>query len=61
VQVEDHLARADIAPYLLHLGTDASLLIVGRPRGHPFPTRIGPVTHAALHHVTCPVAVVPYE
>ncbi|MEU3192890.1 hypothetical protein ABZ686_20140 [Streptomyces sp. NPDC006992] len=32
-----------------------------RTRGHPFPTRIGPVTHAALHHAACPVAVVPHR
>ncbi|SCK11372.1 Nucleotide-binding universal stress protein, UspA family [Streptomyces sp. WMMB 714] len=62
VAVEEHPARADAAPHLLRLAADASLLVVGRrTRGHPFPTRIGPVTHAVLHHVACPVAVVPHE
>ncbi|MFF3745863.1 universal stress protein [Streptomyces kronopolitis] len=38
----------------------AELLAVGR-RLHrpPLAPRVGPVAHAALHHVACPVAVVP--
>jgi nucleotide-binding universal stress UspA family protein len=40
----------------------AELLVVGRRRHHPpFAPRVGPVTHAAIHHVTCPVAVVPHD
>lgn len=62
VQVENHPVRAETAPYLVHLTADAALLVVGRrTRGHPYPTRIGPVTHSVLHHVACPVAVVPHE
>ncbi|MGW7579017.1 universal stress protein [Streptomyces sp. NPDC054765] len=40
----------------------AGLLVVGR-RLHrpPLAPRVGPVAHAAIHHVTCPVAVVPHE
>ncbi|WP_314174737.1 universal stress protein [Streptomyces winkii] len=50
------------APYLLQVSTDAALLTVGRrTRGHPFPTRIGPVAHALLHHSPRPVAVIPHE
>lgn len=40
----------------------AELLVVGRRRHHPHLTpRVGPVTHAAVHHVSCPVAVVPHD
>ncbi|MGI5256107.1 universal stress protein [Streptomyces angustmyceticus] len=40
----------------------ADLLVVGR-RLHrpPLAPRLGPVAHAALHHVTCPIAVVAHE
>ncbi|MFG2223315.1 universal stress protein [Streptomyces sp. NPDC048644] len=39
----------------------AELVAVGRRLHHLLPApRIGPVAHAAIHHVTCPVAVVPY-
>ncbi|MGW4898558.1 universal stress protein [Kitasatospora sp. NPDC004240] len=35
--------------------------MVGRRSRHaPVGARLGPVTHAAIHHVRCPVAVVPY-
>ncbi|MER7572590.1 universal stress protein [Streptomyces sp. NPDC126514] len=37
------------------------LAVVGRRRGLPQQAwRLGAVAHAALHHVPCPVAVVPY-
>ncbi|WP_327701009.1 universal stress protein [Streptomyces decoyicus] len=40
----------------------AELLAVGRRRHHPFlAPRVGPVAHAAIHHATCPVAVVPHD
>ncbi|WP_329154181.1 universal stress protein [Streptomyces sp. NBC_01456] len=40
----------------------AELLAVGRRRHRPFlAPRVGPVAHAAIHHVTCPVAVVPHD
>lgn len=40
----------------------AELLVVGRRRHHPFlAPRVGPVAHAAMHHATCPVAVVPHD
>jgi len=40
----------------------AELLVVGRRRHHPPLTpRVGPVAHAAMHHVACPVAVVPHD
>ncbi len=40
----------------------AELLAVGRRRHRPFlAPRVGPVAHAAIHHATCPVAVVPHD
>ncbi|MFG2859217.1 universal stress protein [Streptomyces sioyaensis] len=40
----------------------AGLLAVGRRRHRPFlAPRVGPVAHAAIHHVTCPVAMVPHD
>lgn len=63
-QVPTEISTGSVAiiPHLLNAGADAALVVVGRrTRGHPFPTRIGPVTHGMLHHAACPVAVVPYE
>ncbi len=40
----------------------AELLAVGRRRHRPFlAPHVGPVAHAAIHHATCPVAVVPHD
>lgn len=40
----------------------AALLVVGRKLHRPpLAPRVGPVAHAAIHHVTCPIAVVPHE
>ncbi|MCQ4205692.1 universal stress protein [Streptomyces longispororuber] len=43
--------------------SEAGLVVVGRRRRHePYiGPRTGPVAHAALHHVLCPVAVVPHD
>ncbi|MFJ9846630.1 universal stress protein [Kitasatospora sp. NPDC101155] len=39
----------------------ARLLVVGRrTRWLPLGAHLGPVAHAVIHHVRCPVAVVPY-
>ncbi|MER5379864.1 universal stress protein [Streptomyces sp. NPDC002688] len=46
---------------LVRAATGASLLVVGhRLAERPLGPRTGPVTHAAIHHVGCPVAVVPH-
>ncbi|MEU2602675.1 universal stress protein [Streptomyces hirsutus] len=47
---------------LVQAARDAGLLVVGR-RGieHQVGVYTGPVTHAVLHHVRCPVAVVPHD
>lgn len=40
----------------------AALLAVGRRLHRPLlAPRVGPVAHAAIHHVACPVAVVPHD
>ncbi|WP_328500547.1 universal stress protein [Streptomyces sp. NBC_00457] len=50
------------AQLLLNAAADAGLLVVGR---RIRPTRLGaqtgPVAHAVMHHVRCPVAIVPHE
>lgn len=47
---------------LVRAASGASLLVVGRRMTErPTGPRTGPVTHAAIHHVGCPVAVVPHE
>ncbi|MFD4510324.1 universal stress protein [Streptomyces sp. NPDC058457] len=46
---------------LVRASTGASLLVVGhRLADRPVGPRTGPVTHAAIHHAGCPVAVVPH-
>ncbi|WP_405578407.1 universal stress protein [Streptomyces sp. NBC_01092] len=49
------------AEALLNTSQDAALLVVGR-RTDPQAAegRLGPVTHAVVHHARCPVAVVPH-
>ncbi|MFG3497274.1 universal stress protein [Streptomyces sp. NPDC047928] len=50
------------ADHLVEAANDASLVVVGRRiRRSPVGAHIGPVTHAALHHATTPVAVVPHH
>ncbi|MFE1456847.1 universal stress protein [Streptomyces sp. NPDC058735] len=49
------------AEALLNASREADLLVVGRRTGPRSPEgRLGPVTHAVLHHARCPVAVVPH-
>ncbi|MER6147402.1 universal stress protein [Streptomyces hirsutus] len=58
--------RADVmllqpAEALLNASREAALLIVGRRTGpQAAEGRLGPVTHAVLHHARCPVGVVPH-
>ncbi|MFE0516045.1 universal stress protein [Streptomyces sp. NPDC058964] len=48
--------------HLVDAAREACLVVVGRRvRRSPLGPRIGPVTHAVLHHATAPVAVVPYD
>ncbi|MFE4513861.1 universal stress protein [Kitasatospora sp. NPDC056783] len=62
VAVTTDLIRGKAAVDLVDAATTARLLVVGR-RLRRMPLRhhhLGPVAHAAIHHVHCPVAVVPY-
>ncbi|WP_042365681.1 universal stress protein [Streptacidiphilus neutrinimicus] len=49
----------DPAAVLVEEAEKASLLVVGRRRHRPV-SALGPVVHAAVHHASCPVAVVPH-
>ncbi|MFW6723894.1 universal stress protein [Streptomyces sp. MAR4 CNY-716] len=63
VETERALLDGEVAPSLLEEAAGAQLLIGGR-RMHKhlrFPTLIGPVTHALMHHAASPLAVVPHE
>ncbi|MFI2435897.1 universal stress protein [Streptomyces sp. NPDC018693] len=62
VDVVEHTAHGSASQVLLAAAAHARLTVVGR-RLHPSPLmwKLGPVAHAALHHVPCPVAVVPHD
>ncbi|WP_406253787.1 universal stress protein [Streptomyces chartreusis] len=61
VEVTELVEEGRPAQQLLHAAQDAGLLIVGR---RIRPARVGmhtgPVAHAVMHHVRCPVAIVPH-
>ncbi|WP_156724899.1 universal stress protein [Streptomyces apocyni] len=60
VSVTEHVEIGSAGQVLLSAAPRARLLVVGRRvRRSPVGPRIGSVAHAALHHATCPVAVVP--
>ncbi|MBD0842099.1 MULTISPECIES: universal stress protein [unclassified Streptomyces] len=60
VPVIKHTAAGPAAQVLLTASAHACLAVVGRRRQPSRLTwKLGPVAHAALHHVPCPVAVVP--
>ena len=62
VEVTEQSVAGRPADHLIEASNDASLLVVGRRiRRTPTGIRIGPATHAVLHHATCPVAVVPHH
>ncbi|MFF7728786.1 universal stress protein [Streptomyces sp. NPDC008001] len=62
VEVEEWLTAGPAAQRVVEAGKDAQLLVVGRRMHRPaFGAHIGPVTHAAVHHTGCPVAVVPHS
>lgn len=61
VEVLETVAEDRASTVLARAATGASLLVVGhRLTERPVGPRTGPVTHAAIHHVGCPVAVVPH-
>ncbi|MFI6010174.1 universal stress protein [Streptomyces sp. NPDC051243] len=62
VEVAETVTEGRPQSVLVRASTGASLLVVGRRMTErPTGPRTGAVTHAAIHHVGCPVAVVPHE
>ncbi|MDQ0958078.1 nucleotide-binding universal stress UspA family protein [Streptomyces sp. B4I13] len=62
VEVVEQTAIGNAGAHLVDAARDASLVVVGRRiRRTPLGARIGPVTHAVLHHAKAPVAVIPHE
>lgn len=61
VEVAETVVPGRAQPVLIRAARPASLLVVGhRVAERPLGPYAGPVTHAVIHHVTCPVAVVPH-
>ncbi|MFF4255117.1 universal stress protein [Streptomyces sp. NPDC001663] len=61
VEVAETVTEGRPQSALLRAASGAGLLVVGRRiTDRPAGPRIGPVAHAAIHHVGCPVAVVPH-
>ncbi|MGC0208716.1 universal stress protein [Streptomyces levis] len=62
VTVATDLMLLHPAEALVNASRAADLLVVGRRTGaRTSEGRLGPVTHAVLHHARCPVAVVPHS
>ncbi|MCK7622530.1 universal stress protein [Streptomyces sp. RS10V-4] len=63
VPVQPTVLHDSAARAVVQAAGGAGLLVVGRRlhRRLPGAPRVGPVAHAAIHHVTCPVAVVPHD
>ncbi|MEU6378781.1 universal stress protein [Streptomyces sp. NPDC046909] len=61
VEVVETVTQSRPQSVLVRAASGASLLVVGRRiTDRPAGPRTGPVAHAAIHHVGCPVAVVPH-
>ncbi|MFD9128703.1 universal stress protein [Kitasatospora sp. NPDC059571] len=63
VRVDAEAVRGPAAHALVTASASASadLVVLGKHLRRPGPgAHVGPVAHAAVHHVACPVAVVPY-
>jgi len=62
VEVVEECRCGSPAALLIEASRQASLVVVGRRiRRAAVGTRIGPFTHAVLHHATAPVAVIPHD
>ncbi|MET8643677.1 universal stress protein [Streptomyces sp. NPDC004675] len=60
-EVLETVVEGKAATALARAASPASLLVLGRRTAErPTVPRLGPVTHAAVHHVGCPLAVVPH-
>ncbi|GHC84243.1 universal stress protein [Streptomyces flavofungini] len=62
VEVREESRPGKPVDHVVEASHDASLVVVGRRiRSSPVGARVGPVTHAVLHHAAAPVAVVPHD
>jgi len=62
VEVREQVEKGHAAQQLLYAAADACLLVVGRrTRPSRLGAHTGPVAHAVMHHVRCPVAIVPHQ
>ncbi|MEU1662169.1 universal stress protein [Streptomyces sparsogenes] len=62
VQVVDEVRLESPAQAVVRAAAGSGLLMIGRRRHRAaLAPRLGPVVQAAVHHATCPVAVVPHE
>lgn len=62
VRVVDVVTLDSPARAVVRDAEQAGLLVVGRRRHRgALAPRLGPVAHAAAHHATCPLAVVPHD
>ncbi|MFI1471606.1 universal stress protein [Streptomyces wuyuanensis] len=59
VRVTEESAPGRPAGRLVEAAADARLVVVGRRRASTG-SHIGSITHAVIHHASCPVAVVPH-
>ncbi|MFE7034692.1 universal stress protein [Streptomyces sp. NPDC057621] len=61
VEVVECVPQEKASTALIRAASAAGLVVVGRRLAErPVGPRTGPVTHAVIHHVGCPVAVVPH-
>ncbi|MEU1787296.1 universal stress protein [Streptomyces sparsogenes] len=62
VRVIDEVRLESPAQAVVRAAAGSGLLMIGRRRHRAaLAPRLGPVVQAAVHHATCPVAVVPHE
>ncbi|MFJ9010012.1 universal stress protein [Streptomyces canus] len=62
VDVADSIRLASPAKAVVQAAEGAALLVIGRrAHRHGVAPHLGHVTHAAIHHGRCPVAVVPHD
>ncbi|WP_320779582.1 universal stress protein [Streptomyces sp. CRN 30] len=62
VPVTETVTEGRATTVVVRAARDAGLLVLGRHGiGHQAGAHTGPVTHAALHHAGCAVAVVPHD
>ncbi|WP_329560517.1 universal stress protein [Kitasatospora sp. NBC_01266] len=60
--VATEVIRGHAGIVLVDEAAHAGLLVIGaRHRSSPLGAHLGPVAHAVIHHVRCPVAVVPFR